>query len=582
MPEKSMILRRREANRLAAQRFRNRKKGYQDSLEDRVRTLELERDELLERVEVAEAATAGRDPHTVWSTPSAKHRRSGTGSSTTFLSRKGGSGTLPPTTTDESLRLSGVEAANRRLQDENKWLQEDNARLQDMLDRWVEWSGRVNQTRSRSYDAPYDPPYDESGYHQHPAPPPRSSHGQVPPQYGGHDATLLLGGGGGANKSGIGNKLKLVDVSRDGRRIKDVYELRLSSEEDAPMTLALDRATSQLVTGINASQESIEGGKNEQCRTFSYADKRLAFVRSQNTISAQWSDDYPYQKLTALSIPPTEGASASFVATGTTENRVTVLKFPSLDIVVPPFDVDGGDLVDLNWGGPLGTLLAVTTTSQLHVYAFASGKLTLMQSIAAPKGDDAVLAFRAARFAPDSPERPSLLAALNSAAQPRRDARRKARKSYVAKFEPSTALVEEVAEKDEKQETLDEKADDKAAEEPSLSWKFSNKREVAGKPITVFDVSPNGRLVSFGCSDLSIGMLDAHTLSPLLKILHAHSFPPTALKFNPTATMLVSASADNTIRIVVVPSSFGASVPSTLVMLILALFVFLLAVLLRK
>ncbi|BEI89316.1 uncharacterized protein CcaverHIS019_0206780 [Cutaneotrichosporon cavernicola] len=187
MPEKSMILRRREANRLAAQRFRNRKKGYQDSLEDRVRTLELERDELLERVEVAEAATAGRDPHTVWSTPSAKHRRSGTGSSTTFLSRKGGSGTLPPTTTDESLRLSGVEAANRRLQDENKWLQEDNARLQDMLDRWVEWSGRVNQTRSRSYDAPYDPPYDESGYHQHPAPPPRSSHGQVPPQYGGLD-----------------------------------------------------------------------------------------------------------------------------------------------------------------------------------------------------------------------------------------------------------------------------------------------------------------------------------------------------------------------------------------------------------
>jgi hypothetical protein len=33
-------------------------------------------------------------------------------------------------------------------------------------------------------------------------------------------------------------------VSRDGRRVKDVYELGLSSEEDAPMTLALDRAVS--------------------------------------------------------------------------------------------------------------------------------------------------------------------------------------------------------------------------------------------------------------------------------------------------------------------------------------------------
>jgi prolactin regulatory element-binding protein len=44
---------------------------------------------------------------------------------------------------------------------------------------------------------------------------------------------------------------------------------------------------------------------------------------------------------------------------------------------------------------------------------------------------------------------------------------------------------------------------------------------------------------------------------PLLKILHAHSFPPTALKFNPSANLLVSASADNTIRAIVVPASFG-------------------------
>lgn len=206
MPEKSMILRRREANRLAAQRFRNRKKGYQDSLEERVRSLEQERDDLLERLETAEAAVMARDQHAVWPTPSAKHRRSGTGSSATFLSRKGGSGTLPPTTTDESLRLSGVEAANRRLQDENKWLQEENTRLTEMLDRWVEW-GRT-QPRSRSYDAPYDPPYDESRvslshfpgvqsplqfkrlvltqqYHAHPPHPRPSNTGPVPPTYTG-------------------------------------------------------------------------------------------------------------------------------------------------------------------------------------------------------------------------------------------------------------------------------------------------------------------------------------------------------------------------------------------------------------
>ena len=46
---------------------------------------------------------------------------------------------------------------------------------------------------------------------------------------------------------------------------------------------------------------------------------------------------------------------------------------------------------------------------------------------------------------------------------------------------------------------------------------------------------------------------------PLLKILSAHSFPPTALKFNPDASLLVSASADNTIRAIVVPASFDGS-----------------------
>ncbi len=43
----------------------------------------------------------------------------------------------------------------------------------------------------------------------------------------------------------------------------------------------------------------------------------------------------------------------------------------------------------------------------------------------------------------------------------------------------------------------------------------------------------------------------------MLKILAAHSFPPTALRFNPSATLLVSASADNTIRAIVVPASFS-------------------------
>ena len=49
------------------------------------------------------------------------------------------------------------------------------------------------------------------------------------------------------------------------------------------------------------------------------------------------------------------------------------------------------------------------------------------------------------------------------------------------------------------------------------------------------------------------------SLQPLLKILKSHELPPTALKFSPSADLLLSASVDNTVRVIVIPSSFDAS-----------------------
>jgi len=85
-------------------------------------------------------------------------------------------------------------------------------------------------------------------------------------------------------------------------------------------------------------------------------------------------------------------------------------------------------------------------------------------------------------------------------------------------------------------------------------------------------LSADGKFLAFGSSDLTIGFLDAVTLKvsnisreyliffttpvqPLVNILKAHEFPPTTIAFNPTTTLLVSGSADNTIRIIAVPES---------------------------
>ena len=89
--------------------------------------------------------------------------------------------------------------------------------------------------------------------------------------------------------------------------------------------------------------------------------------------------------------------------------------------------------------------------------------------------------------------------------------------------------------------------------------------------------SSDGCFLGYGSSDLTIGVVDAKTLSvldplyvtlsqaqtdkifqPVFTILKAHDFPPTTLKFNPTTTLLVSSSADNTVRIVSLQYAAGS------------------------
>jgi WD40 repeat protein len=42
-----------------------------------------------------------------------------------------------------------------------------------------------------------------------------------------------------------------------------------------------------------------------------------------------------------------------------------------------------------------------------------------------------------------------------------------------------------------------------------------------------------------------------------MRILKSHEFPPTVLKFNPTSTLLISGSADNTVRLFAMPKEPG-------------------------
>ena len=148
-------------------------------------------------------------------------------------------------------------------------------------------------------------------------------------------------------------------------------------------------------------------------------------MKGQSTVDAAWSDDYPYQvrkssasslsqlidvylqKFTALS------PSSSLLAVGTTDNKVSILHFPSLELAVPTFKVDA-ELVDLDWGGPGGKWvreqdLLVDLRSCAH-HQFSSPSRPQLPS-------SCIMYLSATRSRPTS-NRPSIRLALTSHPSP--------------------------------------------------------------------------------------------------------------------------------------------------------------------
>ncbi|MCJ1380714.1 hypothetical protein MMC17_003822 [Xylographa soralifera] len=96
---------------------------------------------------------------------------------------------------------------------------------------------------------------------------------------------LVVGGGGGEGRSGVGNKITLVDTSQK-HEISEVADVDLSRSEDSVTSLAIAQSsdTSAIVfAGINSSQAEQQAGRNDHLRSF-----RLGYPpRKENKINAK-------------------------------------------------------------------------------------------------------------------------------------------------------------------------------------------------------------------------------------------------------------------------------------------------------
>ncbi|KKZ58524.1 hypothetical protein EMCG_05511 [[Emmonsia] crescens] len=81
---------------------------------------------------------------------------------------------------------------------------------------------------------------------------------------------LLVGGGGGEGRSGVGNKITLLDTSRRNE-ISEVVDIELSRDEDSVTSLAVSKSNDKSIialAGINSSIAEQGKGKNEHLRSF--------------------------------------------------------------------------------------------------------------------------------------------------------------------------------------------------------------------------------------------------------------------------------------------------------------------------
>ncbi|THH03583.1 hypothetical protein EW145_g6157 [Phellinidium pouzarii] len=382
-----------------------------------------------------------------------------------------------------------------------------------------------------------------------------------------NDTRLVLGGGGGSSRSGIKNRLRVYDIP-DNERLALVTELELEKDEDAPMSMVADITGSRIICGINSATDQLDKGVNNNCRVFNLEEDEFRLDGVASTLQVSSKNLEECQRVTAISPGKTLIAAAG-------SRDLAILSYPSLNPAANSLRTEY-EIYDVAFS--LTTIL-VATTNKVLVYALPAasapdgsftssrirskkqkqkqkakseqvGDLELLSTIEPPAlaglgaGSSS---FRAVRFHPTNH---NIVYTVLNTVSPRtrtRVSKTPSKQGYVCRWNAET-------------------------------WEVMKSRKVGEKGITCFDISENGKFLAYGSADYTVGILDATTLAPLLSVLKAHDFPPTVLRFNPSSNLLVSCSADNTIRAVAVPEGLAGTTWTTGSVLRVTLLILLLSV----
>ncbi|GAA5959381.1 hypothetical protein JCM3765_006585 [Sporobolomyces pararoseus] len=413
--------------------------------------------------------------------------------------------------------------------------------------------------------------------------------------------SVVLAGGGGSSRTGVKNRLSMYKIDTQQKQLKLITEHELSKQEDAPMTIAIHRPSKTIAAGINSDLETLKTGKNENLRIFNYTQEdtssTINFEKSKQTLVS--TDPDHYQKVTCFSRSPNP-LTPPLLAIGSTSSQLSLLALPNLNEVLPQLNpsysspssstseggegvvaaskfYEGEEIFDVDFNDK-GDMLVGTSSTKLCVWSTNPTNATAKERKEEKDNGQEVEEEEEEEFEPlQVIERPILKKELACTFRAAKFGRQSTCTNLYTVVNSSPSLSGSGGKNKKKN---NKKSFISCWD--TLSWKLTKTRTIGNKPITSFDISEDGSLLAYGSSDLSIGILDSKTLRPVLTILKCHDFPSTSIKFNPQATLLVSGSADNSLRVIKVPPPSERGGENKMTMVWLTLLILLIAVLIQQ
>ncbi|KAI8643185.1 quinon protein alcohol dehydrogenase-like superfamily [Parasitella parasitica] len=322
------------------------------------------------------------------------------------------------------------------------------------------------------------------------------------------DDILIAGGGGGPNRSGVKNNLISFKVDEQNRKLEQIDTVLLSDKEDCPMSIACHPNMPLLVAGINSSEDAIHEGNNQNCRIFDTEYRKLHMKLTLSTSTCKLMEEY--QRITRFS------RSGNYLVTGFSDGKISVLKTQDWTLCFPSLRFKNVQDIDIDIREEH---VAVATSNAIIILSIQDG--TVVQVIDSPKlNRNTVCEIRACRYGVTLKGEETMYAIVNPTSRGR---------GFVCAW------------------NLKRKGNQYPVHKARTAG-------ISGKTITSFSINSTGDLLAYASTDLSIGFIDAQGLKPLLKVDKAHGFAITSLAFNSSGKYLASAGADNSCRLMVLPT----------------------------